>query len=570
MVILGPTAADAVFGVDVTFGVDGAAPLPGAAGGIVVQPDDKIVVAAGAIGFMRVVRYEADGTLDGGFGTGGSAFVDVGGDPTPDPFPMSAAVAQQADGKIVLGGSASLGSGQQRDAILARLNTDGTLDGTFGASGITRTGGGADEWIAALVVQPDGKIVAAGGIDDVLLPDFWLARYDASGVLDPTFGTGGVVVTSTYAGATDLLLQPDGKLIAVGGQFNNTADLLLARYLPDGTLDGTFGVGGIAAIELPGTTAEALTAALQPDGKIVLAGTFDVDFGVSDVLLARLDADGSLDTTFGSGGTVRTAIGGGGSSASAVLLEPDGTIVAAGAAGRAIFVRRWEANGAVDASFAPCVQVVAPTGAIGESGDEAVGLVRQSDGDLIALGRSNLLGLTDLAAPVCMSATKLQANLRSVAGRNVAKVVWRRTSAFDPLAFGDPTTTATDFQLCILDETTGVPRLRFTTAVFGGETCGAKPCWKATANGFRYRRKFEFGGSRLKPGLAMKLIGTPSSGKIVLKANGGEYAVGLDAATPVVLPATVRLQRMDLGACWDGVFSTAIANDTDAFRAKSP
>lgn len=567
-----PAGASAGFGVDVGFGMGGRVTLPPAivAEAVVAQPDDKLVVVGSDSLEFRAVRYDADGTLDGGFGVGGVVSVDVGGT-----GPQTKAVALQADGKIVLGGYATFGGGG-RDAVLVRLNTDGTVDTGFGTAGIVQTGDVSDERVFSVVVQPDDKIVAAGAARDAG-PGFdylWLARFDPTGALDPTFGTGGIVETSAGNGVGQLLLQPDGKLVVGASEAVPLNDLLLVRYLPDGALDPGFGAGGIVALNLPGVTAWARAAALQSDGRIVVTGVFDL-FTKPDVFLARLDTDGSLDPTFGGTGFVRTVVGGNGSAGAAVVIEPDGTIDVAGATwpfgtltGRPIMLGRWEADGDVDTTFAPCVQVVTPTVGVSDSAVGAVDMARQSDGDLIVLTAKALASHTSLVDPVCASAAQLKVTLKyapmGFASANLAKVVWK-SAGLDPAGFGDPTV-ATDVQLCVMDESGAVPRLRIVTQALGGEMCGTKPCWKATRTGFKYRAK----SAHQLPGgkFSVKLTGTPSTGKIGFKGKNG--LVPLDESLPLALPATIRLQRTDLGACWDGVFSSAIRNDDGQFRAKLP
>ena len=151
----------------------------------------------------------------------------------------------------------------------------------------------------------------------------------APGDLDPTFGVGGKVTTDFggYDSANALVLQPDGKLVAAGVRSTSDLDFALARYLPDGSLDPTFGVGGKVTTDF-GSSDVASALVLQPDGKLVAAGGVQFD-GPGDFALARYLPDGSLDPTFGVGGKVTTDFGGI-DGASALVLQPDGKLVAAG------------------------------------------------------------------------------------------------------------------------------------------------------------------------------------------------------------------------------------------------
>jgi uncharacterized delta-60 repeat protein len=337
-----------------------------------VQPDGK-VVAAGTADLVNakknvltaedfaVARYNTDGTLDASFGSGGQALANFGSVVVSGSGPSyyaqshAAALYPQAgtanDDKIVLAGEQDVysKSGVQTNFALARFNTNGTLDSTFGQAGEVTTSfpvgslGGAH----GVVIQPDGKIVAAGGSTT----GFELARYYANGTLDTSFGNGGKVVTSlgqtSYVSA--LLLQPDGKLIVVGYMEPASGDVWeLARYNANGTLDTSFGNGGIVSGTF-GTGADADAAALYPNGtanagKIIVAGNVPGGSG-----LARYNPDGSLDSTFGNGGEVIT-------SASpypwAVAIAADGKIVVPGNYNTGGFaMARYNPDGSVDSTF---------------------------------------------------------------------------------------------------------------------------------------------------------------------------------------------------------------------------
>jgi uncharacterized delta-60 repeat protein/CSLREA domain-containing protein len=209
----------------------------------------------------------------------------------------------------------------------------GDLDPSFGNGGkVTSTDFGG----SAIAIQSDGKVVAVG----VFFPpagafEFSLARYNTDGSLDATFGSGGKVITAIgnlgYGFATAVAIQPDGKIIA-GGSNNfygdGTYNFLLARYNTDGSLDSTFGVGGKVVTPFA-NEAVFSKIAIQLDSKIVAAGTSGGYYDSPSFLLARYNVNGSLDTTFGSGGIVANAVGNY-SNAYAVAIQSDGKIVAAG------------------------------------------------------------------------------------------------------------------------------------------------------------------------------------------------------------------------------------------------
>src|SRR5262249_44539014 len=204
------------------------------------------------------------------------------------------------------------------DFALARYNPDGSLDPTFGSSGKQTTDFfGNQDSAFGLVIQPDGKIVLAGYAhhgDDTPTSDFGLARYNPDGSLDQSFGAGGKITTDFF-GSNDvayrIALQPDGKLVLAGLTFNpatSSNDFAMARYKPDGSLDHSFGAGGKQTTDFFGGFDYAAGLAIQPDGKIVLAGVAGHGNNVStyDFALARYNQDGSLDHSFGDGGKQTT------------------------------------------------------------------------------------------------------------------------------------------------------------------------------------------------------------------------------------------------------------------------
>ena len=285
----------------------------------------------------------------------------------------------------------------------------GELDRSFSADGGVLTDFGGFEEASAVVVQPEGKLVAAGTAFVGGNRDFALARYQPDGSLDTGFGSGGLVLTDfgvgTDDGAASLAIQPDGKLVA--GGFSNAGspgdfDFALARYNPDGSLDTGFGVGGTLRTFFGGNAEGANALVVQPDGKIVAAGFSDGgNAGDSDFALARYNPDGSLDPSF-SGGGFRTFFGGSSESAKALVIQPDGKLVAAGfsnggGAGDFDFaVARYNPDGGLDSAF---------NGGIGANGgfriflggdsEGANALVIQPDGKLVAAGFSNAGGSND-------------------------------------------------------------------------------------------------------------------------------------------------------------------------------
>ncbi|HEX4666111.1 MAG TPA: delta-60 repeat domain-containing protein [Chthoniobacterales bacterium] len=345
----------------------------------------------------------ADGDLDPSFGTGGVVTTDF--NRSTD---IAYAVAQQADGKLVVAGTTYTNNDfSGEDFALARYNPDGTLDASFGVRGKVRTDfPGLAAVISAIVIQPDGKILVAGGAFPlfVFLGDFELARYNPDGSLDATFGSGGIVTTS-FPGqgsyAFSLALQPDGKIIAAGTDFVNfssddssNTDFGLARYNPDGAPDTTFGNGsGQITTDFDTFNDDAFSVLIQPDGKIIAAGSAKNPANFYDFALTRYLADGTIDTTFGASGKVRTDFGAHNfDQIRSAALQPDGKIVTAGFAishngGVENFaLARYGSNGALDSTFSGDGLTQIDFGSCCQS---AYGVFLQGDGKIIAVGYPN-------------------------------------------------------------------------------------------------------------------------------------------------------------------------------------
>lgn len=298
---------------------------------VATQADGKIV----AVGFTNtsttkvfaLARYNTDGTLDTNFGTGGKVTTAVGA--VDD---RASAVAIQTDGKIVTAGYSNTGTADI--FALARYNTDGTPDTSFGTGGKATTSFGTfRDRIQAINIQTDGKIVAAGHSWNGTASVFTLARYSSNGTLDTSFGSGGKVTTAigtsdSYAYA--IAIQTDGKIVAAGWSWNGTTNVFaLARYNSNGTLDTSFGTGGITTTVFGSSNVQAFAVAIQPDGKLVAAG-WSITGSTYVFALARYNTDGTLDANFGTGGKLTTAFGSSVDYASAVAIQPDGKIVTAG------------------------------------------------------------------------------------------------------------------------------------------------------------------------------------------------------------------------------------------------
>jgi uncharacterized delta-60 repeat protein len=314
---------------------------PDIARAVALQSDGKIVLAgqvlnAGNYG-IGLARYTTAGALDSTFGTSGRAMVTPSGS-SPSPY----AVAVQPDDKIVVAGSWQGGTA----CILMRFNADGSVDTTFGASGqvVETIAGCTDQAFQALALQGNGSIVVAGYAQKSAADyECVLARYTSSGAPDTAFGTSGIRV-GDFTAADDIAravaIQTDGRIVAAGFSGTMPGDpstAFVARYAGSGALDTGFGTGGVASTPIgSGTKSSFFSVAVQTDKKIVAAGSAsngtDTDF-----TLARYKADGSLDTGFGTGGTVMTGFGNGDDAAYGVAILDDGLIVSAGIARSSLY-----------------------------------------------------------------------------------------------------------------------------------------------------------------------------------------------------------------------------------------
>jgi uncharacterized delta-60 repeat protein len=234
---------------------------------------------------LVITRFSSSGQLDTSFGDSGFIIVEIGS------VASSNAIVLQSDGKIIAGGFSVLNGLQS--FVLVRVNTDGSLDGSFGDGGIVATPTGLGDAVRSMVIDSNGKITVGGSSGT----NFGLVRYNPDGSVDTSFGSNGIVVKSigSYSQINGLALQQDGLIVAAG---YSDSDFAVARFDVDGFSDPNFGTNGVVTTVLAGSDA-AQALVLQPDGKIIAAGSAGVNYG-----LVRYDMDGSLDNSFGINGVV--------------------------------------------------------------------------------------------------------------------------------------------------------------------------------------------------------------------------------------------------------------------------
>ena len=366
--------------LDTSFDGDGKATIGTAssesARGVLVQPDDKIVVVGDSLSTppnLTVARLNANGGADTSFSGDGIAQVSLGTNAS-----SGFAVARQSDGKLVVAGTASNTASEWNFAVV-RFNTDGSLDNTFDADGsrIINIAAGQVDTAQALVIQPDGKILLGGyAFTAGNSSDFALLRLNADGSNDNSFDTDGIVRTAFSANTfsrseiRSLALLPDGRILAAGkhndglGSSNNV--MAIARYNANGSLDTTFDGDGRKTVNFAADRFdEAYALALQFDEKPVLFGSSQQLFVTNfDFALTRLNwDDGSLDTTYGNNGFVVQALSSAADQAQAGLLLAGGKQLAAGTAlGSDFGVARYLSDPAPTPAGTPVLDAASDTG----------------------------------------------------------------------------------------------------------------------------------------------------------------------------------------------------------------
>jgi len=305
---------------------------------VVVQPDGRIVIAGETQinnqGDFAILRILPDGTPDSTFGIHGWAVTDLG---TQYEFPNC--VALQDDGKIIAAGK-KVGT-PLSDMAMVRYHPDGRVDSLFGNDGIVETNIREEDEAFSIAIQPDGQIILAGFASISASGDFAVTRYNPDGTLDKFFGEGGKVITDIDGvNASDfikaMVLLPDGKILVVGNAnnsyFDGQADVGMVRYDQNGILDPEFGVGGIKVTSF-GAFTNSHGLAVQPDGKILFGGISNVINEDKRWLLARFQSNGALDEGFGTGGFTTTKVPGNNDYATAVHIQSDSRIILTGMSG---------------------------------------------------------------------------------------------------------------------------------------------------------------------------------------------------------------------------------------------
>ncbi|MDD2949815.1 MAG: hypothetical protein PHU29_03405, partial [Sulfuricurvum sp.] len=356
---------------------------------VFIQPDGKIVVggyrANGSKYDFVLVRYNSDGSLDTTLGDNGIVITAVG-----TSYDSADSVIVQDDGKILLSGS-SRNASNDNDFAIVRYNSDGTLDITFDGDGMVTTNFFSYDSINSIVVQSDGKILAAGTTNNT--NDIALARYNSDGSLDTTFGTNGKVSTdlgTNFDSGKDITLQADGKILVAG--FSNEV-FALVRYNSDGSLDTSFDSDGIVLTAVSDYSA-AQSVTVLDNGKIIVAG-FSGSGSSSDFAVVRYNSDGSLDTTFSDDGMIITPVGTSADIAYSVVIQSDGKILLGGYATNSttdFAIVRYNIDGSLDTSFGVSGKISTD---IGTDSNIGYSMSLQPDGKIVVVGTATIDGSRD-------------------------------------------------------------------------------------------------------------------------------------------------------------------------------
>jgi uncharacterized delta-60 repeat protein len=379
--LAGPAAAATPGSLDTSFGAGGySTTLVGTfSAGVAsaVQPNGQIVTAGAATlagtNEMLITRVNSDGGRDTSFGTNGSVAIPIGKTAGAD------AITIQGNGSIVVAGMGRSPVTWTLSMAAARLTPQGQLDPTFGNGGIAIVPVGAAAIANGVVIQGDGKIVL-GGMVTTDINHFAAARLTAGGVLDTTFGNGGVVTLPPNAAAWGVALQANGDIVLAGQEvYGGTQAFMAAELTPGGAPDSSFGNAGIVTVPI-GSLAAGMAVAVQPsNGDILVSGNAYTGTPVGATV--RLLPNGSLDQSFGSRG-ISTAAGWG---INAMALQGNGDVLLAGSGPSAM---RLLPDGTLDTSFGKRGLAFAPIGTKGSANGVAV----QPDGMILLTSAAILSG----------------------------------------------------------------------------------------------------------------------------------------------------------------------------------
>jgi len=338
---------------------------------VALQSDGKMLVGGEVGDFGGVLRLNTNGTVDNSFGTAGLAQLKFS-----DVDSIVTGIAIQPDGKVLVVGTGVPGGGD-----LDRLNADGSVDNSFGSQGVAHIDGNPGQ----LVLQPDGKIIVVFSIfvDNALASQ--MQRFNSNGQPDTSFGTDGTAPLVAFGAIT---LQSDGKFLVSSSS--------IARYNGNGSPDGSFGAFAQAAV-LPNLSA---AIALETNGQIVTAGSTTAGLSLtgnsSGFGVQRFNSNGSIDATFGTRGAAITGFQNSPATGAGTLaIQSNGDVVAAGDAGSAgielsFALVRYLTSGKLDTTFGTGGRVITSFGSGNDASISAIAI--QADGKIVAVGSVQPVG----------------------------------------------------------------------------------------------------------------------------------------------------------------------------------
>ena len=317
----------------------------------------KLLILIICFARMNLLLSTSNQFLDTTFGTDSSGIVEID---IGDASQINSIKIQSSDGKIIAAGS-TLNPNKQFS--ISRTNTDGTIDLTFGTNGLTTTQIGSNAstaQISGIDLQLSGDIIAAGYyFDSGVATQIVIARYNTNGTLDTTFGTSGITTTLVGVGATasSVKIQADDSIVVSGTTvINGAPNILVARYTPLGILDTTFNPTGIGSgipgvvTTLVGVSSSSSGVTIDGSRNIIIAGYSTDGMTSNKFTLARYTSTGLLDNTFGTNGIVKTVIGNN-SSASSIAIDGSGNFLVAGLSDNNAALARYTSTGVLDKTF---------------------------------------------------------------------------------------------------------------------------------------------------------------------------------------------------------------------------
>jgi uncharacterized delta-60 repeat protein len=336
-----------------------------------------------------VQAWAAEGDLDPTFGSGGTVVTPFAGGPS-----VARGMVIDAQGRIIVVGAAIVSNGNDHsDMAIARYLPSGGLDPSFSADGLATVdfpAADTSEGANAVAVDSRGGILVAGFRQTALMgssEDFALVRLGDDGAVDASFGSSGYATKDLHDAdeANGIAVDAQGRIILAGStHFATDDDFGVARFDANGQPDSAFGAGGDTSVDFtsgPGDDDYAKAVAVDVQGRIVLVGTSQTNFGV-----ARLNGDGSPDPSFGSVGYVTTSVGGVGDHAVAMAIDPQGRVLAGGLAsvggGSQFALVRYNDNASLDATFSDDGKVLTPVA----DTDDVDGLAIDGQGRIVASG----------------------------------------------------------------------------------------------------------------------------------------------------------------------------------------